>query len=219
VAGFGGRDAVIAAVNQAIEDEEFAWAARLVNHVFRLDPWDAEARALKATALREMGRRALGSIARSFFLGQARALEGKVEIPTVVVPDPAEISQGDVGALVDNFRIFIDPDRSAGVDTMLSMEFTDADEARFALIVRRGVCEFVADPAAHSRQPDLSCSLERLTWARLFVGDATPRELLASGEIESNGNLEGVARFLEVFDPFDRSDNDSIPQMPDAPGP
>ena len=209
VEGFGGRDAVIAAVKRAIEDEEFAWAARLVNHLFRLDPWDAEVRALKATALREMGRRALGSIARSFFLGQARALEGKAKIPTVVVPDPHEISQSDIAALVDNFRIFIDPDRSAGIDTMLSLEFTDAD-ATFALIVRRGVCEFVADPAAHPRQPDLSCSLTRLAWAKLFTGEATAQELATTGGIEAGDQTRAVVALLEVFDPFDTADNDSI---------
>lgn len=62
VAGFGGRDPVITAVKEALEQQEFAWAARLVNHLYRLDPLDEDVRALKAQALREMGQRSLGSI-------------------------------------------------------------------------------------------------------------------------------------------------------------
>jgi alkyl sulfatase BDS1-like metallo-beta-lactamase superfamily hydrolase len=210
VAGFGGRDAVIAAVDEALGDEEFAWAARLVNYLFRLDPWDTEVRERKATALREMGQRALGSIARSFFIGQARALEGTEKIPTVVVPDPDEISQGDIGSLVDNFRIFVDPERSATVDKMLSLQFTDADDATFALIVRRGVCEFVADPAAHPRPPDLACSLTRLAFAELFTGEATAHDLTDAGRLNAGEQTSDVVALLEVFEPLNAADNNAI---------
>ncbi|NCF66163.1 MAG: hypothetical protein GWP61_09315 [Chloroflexi bacterium] len=84
--GFGGREPVITAVKEALEQQEFAWAARLVNYLYRLNPLDEEVRDLKAQALREMGQWSLGSIPRSFFIGQARALEGKVKIPTVIIP-------------------------------------------------------------------------------------------------------------------------------------
>ena len=213
VAGFGGRDAVLTAVSQAIEDEEFAWAARLANHLYRLDPNDVEARALKAKSLREMGRRALGSIARSFFLSQARALEGRVEIPTVIVPGAAELSQGNIADVVNNFRVFIDPERSASVDTMLLLEFIDADDDPvLALIVRRGVCEFVPDVAESTREPDLSCSLTRLAWAKLFTGEVSARELVSSDAIDAGNDAPAVLEFLELFEPFDPLDNQSIPQ-------
>jgi alkyl sulfatase BDS1-like metallo-beta-lactamase superfamily hydrolase len=115
-----------------------------------------------------------------------------------------------VAGVVDDFRIFIDPDRSADVDTMLSLRFTDADDATCALIVRRGVCEFVADPAANPRQPDLVCSLTRLAWARLFTGEASARELVAVGDIEAGEHAEAVVKLLEAFDPFDAANNQTI---------
>jgi alkyl sulfatase BDS1-like metallo-beta-lactamase superfamily hydrolase len=207
VEGFGGRAAVIAAVTDAIENQEYAWAARLVNYLYRLDPTDTQARTLKAQALREMGRRALGSIPRSFLIGQARALEGEVDIPTVVIPAAEELARGDAAAIVDNFRVFIDPDRSGDIDTMLSLRFTDSDDATYALIVRRGVCEFVADPATSPRQPDLECSLTRLAWARLYTGEASARDLVAAGDIEAAENADAVVELLEAFDVFDAADN------------
>jgi alkyl sulfatase BDS1-like metallo-beta-lactamase superfamily hydrolase len=211
VAGFGGRETVITAVKEALEQQEFAWAARLVNYLYRLDPLDEEVRALKARALREMGQRSLGSILRSFFIGQARALEGKVNIPTVAIPKAKDISQGNIDMLVDNFRVFIDPTRCAEVDLMLSLHFSDVENRNLALIVRRGVCEFVSNPSANPRQPDLSASLTRLAWAKLFTGEATARELVDSGEIKAVDNTDAVAQFLEMFDPFDPADNSAIP--------
>lgn len=213
VAGFGGREAVIAAVKEALENQEFAWAARLVNYLFRINPLDELVRTLKAQALREMGRRALGSIPRAFLLGQARALEGKVRIPTVVIPKTEVLSQGNIETLVDYFRVFIDPKRSAEADQMLALTFSDTEDKSFALYVRRGVCEFVVDPASYFRQPDLSATLTRLAWAKLFTGEASARELVDSGEITAAANPEAVIQFLNMFDPFDPADNNSIPAV------
>jgi alkyl sulfatase BDS1-like metallo-beta-lactamase superfamily hydrolase len=44
----GGRDAVLAAAAEAMEKKEYAWAAQLVNYLYRLDPTDPEVRQRKA---------------------------------------------------------------------------------------------------------------------------------------------------------------------------
>lgn len=111
----------------------------------------------------------------------AQALEGKVNIPTVAIPKAKDISEGNIDMLVDNFRVFIDPARCAEVDLMLSLHFSDSENKYLALIVRRGVCEFVSDPSTNPRRPELSASLTRLAWARVFTGEATARKLANSG--------------------------------------
>jgi hypothetical protein len=60
-----------------------------VNYVYKLDPNDTQVRQIKADALGKMGQLAFGSIGRSFLLSEARALEGKEDIPKVVPPNPA----------------------------------------------------------------------------------------------------------------------------------
>ena len=159
----------------------------------------------------QMGQRSLDSIPRAFFIGQARALESKVNIPTVAIPKAKDISQGNIDMLVDNFRVFIDPARCAEVDLMLSLHFSDVENRNLALIVRCGVCEFVSDPSTNLRQPDLSASLTCLAWAKLFTGEATAREFMDSGEIKANENPNAIVEFLEMFDPFDLEDNSAIP--------
>jgi len=211
VAGFGGRDAVLAAAVAAIEEEEFAWAARLVNHLYILDPLDLQARELKAAALRALGRRATGSIPRAFYIGQALALEGEASIPTLTIPEATELAEGDISLLVDRFRVFIDPDRSQSVDAMLSITFTDTGSTH-GLIVRRGVCEYVEDVSTYQRRVDMSCSMTRLHWAELYTGDATPRALLEAGHIDAGGHRADVVQFLEMFEPLDRASNQFIPR-------
>ena len=55
VALIGGRDAVVAAAADALERNEFAWAAQVIQYAYLLDPQDTEVRQLKADALRAMG--------------------------------------------------------------------------------------------------------------------------------------------------------------------
>jgi alkyl sulfatase BDS1-like metallo-beta-lactamase superfamily hydrolase len=88
----GGRDKVVAAAKEALDKREYAWAAELVNYFYKIDPNDAEARQVKADALRKLGELAIGSIGRSFLISEARVLEGKGTIPKVVPPNPALIA-------------------------------------------------------------------------------------------------------------------------------
>lgn len=140
-------------------------------------------------------------------------MEGEVQIPTVVIPKAEVLSQGNIEILVDYFRVFIDPKRSLEADQMLALTFSDTEDKSFALYVRRGVCEFVVDPASYFRQPDLSATLTRLAWAKLFTGEASARELVDSGEITAAANPDAVIQFLNMFDPFDPADNNSIPAV------
>ena len=81
VALMGGRDKVVAAAKEALLDKkEYAWAAELVNYVYKLDPNDAEARQIKADALRKLGELVpLVQLAGRFCISEARALEKRRE--------------------------------------------------------------------------------------------------------------------------------------------
>jgi len=92
VALIGGRARVMAAANDALEKHEFAWAAQLVNYLYRIDPQDKEVRTVKAEALRQMAYVSTGGNDRAHLMSQALALEGKVTIPRLIPPPPEQIS-------------------------------------------------------------------------------------------------------------------------------
>jgi alkyl sulfatase BDS1-like metallo-beta-lactamase superfamily hydrolase len=122
VALMGGRDRVVAAAKEALDKKEYAWAAELVNYVYRLNPNDADARQIKADALRKLGQLSVGSIGRSFLISEARALEGKEAIPKLVPPQPALIA-ADPATYVNYHRVRIDPRKAETVDKVVTFDF------------------------------------------------------------------------------------------------
>ncbi len=195
----GGREKVLAAVKQAIEKKEYTWAATLVNHLYNLDPEDKEARQLKADALRQMAYLSTGANERSHMLSQALALEGKVTLPRVVPPAPESLSASPT-TYVDYFRVRIDPEKSDETDSFIQFDFADGTSA--GLHVRRAVAEFVAEPDKHVRKPDLTLAMSGESWAKLYLSQSTPEEMIEAGDIKVTGDAAEAARVINLFDRY-----------------
>ena len=195
----GGREAVLAAAAEAMEKSEYAWAAQLVNYLYRLDPEDAEVRQAKADALRQMAYVSTGANDRAHLMSQALALEGKVTLPRVIPPAP-EVIAASPATYVDHFRVRINPELSGDTEAVMRIDFTDGSNA--GLHIRRAVAEFVAEPEAHYRAPDIVLAMSGETWAKIFVSADTPEALIASGEIAVTGDAAEAARLIDLFDRY-----------------
>ena len=197
----GGRDRVLAAAEDAMEKKEYSWAAQLVNYLYRLDPTDAEARMLKANALRQMAYVSTGANNRAHLISQALALEGKVTLPRVI-PPASETIAAYPETFVDYFRVRIDPVKSGETDRVLRLDFPDGTSA--GLHVRRAVAEFIEDPDAYSRDADFVLNLTGEAWAKVYLSAAPIDELIEGGEITvAAGDAAQAARLLNVFDRYD----------------
>jgi len=202
VALMGGRDAVVAAARAALDNNEYAWAAQLVNYIYKIDPKDAEARTIRANALRKMGQLAMSGIGRAWFISEARALEGKERILKLVPPSP-DIIAADPAVYVDYHRVRIDPRKAENIDTVIAFTFTDRDNQTVGLHVRRGVAEFLPDPANNSREPDIEVSMDSATWAKLYLNLTTLRLAVARGNAQMvKGELAEAIEILNLFDKF-----------------
>ena len=194
----GGRDKVVAAANEALEKKEYAWSAQLVNYVYTLDSRDAKARSIKIQALRKLGQLSMGSIGRSFLISEARALEGKENIPRLVPPDPQIIAESPT-TFVNFHRVRIDPRRAETTDQVIAFDFGEKGKA--GLHIRRGVAEFLSDPAQHYRQPDVAVSMSGESWAKLYLNQSGLASLVEGGEAKlTMGDIETAAALLELFD-------------------
>jgi len=209
----GGRDKVVAAAGDALKRKEYAWAAQLVNYIYTLDPKDAEARAIKIKALRKLGQLSMGSIGRSFLISEARALEGKEKIPKLVPPPLGMIAQSPA-TYVDYHRVRIDPKRAEAVDQVIAFGFGDLGKA--GLHIRRGVAEFLPDPARHYRQPDVSILMGGESWAKLYLNQTDLESLVAAGDAKvTKGDLQSAVMLLDLFDAFAPAKNFTVPQAHD----
>jgi len=197
----GGKEKVVAAASEALENKEYAWAARLVNYVYRVDPGDAKARSVKSQALRKLGQLSMGSIGRSFLISEARALEGKEKIPRLVPPKPGIIAESPA-IFVNYHRVRIDPGQAENTDRVIVFDF--GEKGRAGLHIRRGVAEFLADPSMHYRQPDVAMTLSGESWAKLYLDQSNLAQLVDAGEVKlTKGDIKSAAALLELFDALD----------------
>jgi alkyl sulfatase BDS1-like metallo-beta-lactamase superfamily hydrolase len=195
----GGRDAVLAAAAEAMEKKEYAWAAQLVNYLYRLDPEDADVRQAKADALRQMAYVSTGANDRAHLMSQALSLEGKVTIPRVVPPAPEAIAAAPT-TFLDYFRVRIDPQKSGETDKVLRFDFADGSSA--GLHVRRAVAEYLASPEDHYREPDMTLAMTGETWAKVYLSQETPDNLIKGGDIKVTGDAAEAARVIDLFDRY-----------------
>jgi linear primary-alkylsulfatase len=205
----GGREKVLLSARDAMDKNEFAWAAQLVNYVYRLDPKDKEARKIKAEALRQIAYRTTGSNDRAHLLSQALSLEGKVALARIIPPSNAAISASPISS-VDYFRVRIDPKKSGDTNKFIKIDFSDGTSA--GLHIRRAVVEFVANPDEYILDPDITVNMSGETWAKLYLGQATPEELIKSGEIQTTDDADEFARLINLFDSFSSEKAVVIPQ-------
>jgi alkyl sulfatase BDS1-like metallo-beta-lactamase superfamily hydrolase len=140
-----------------------------------------------------------GGSDRAHLMSQALALEGKVHIARIVPPPPAVIIASPT-TFVNYFRVRIDPKKSDTTNKFIRFDFSDGSQA--GLHVRRAVVEFVAEPEKYQRKPDVVLAMSGETWARLYMSQATPEELVNSGEIKVTGDADEAARLINLFDRY-----------------
>ena len=188
---------------------EYAWAVELINYIYKLDPNDVEVRQVKAAALRKLGQLSDGSIGRAFLLSEARALEGKEQIPRNVPPPPAVIAASPA-TFVNYYRVRIDPKKAETTDRVLAFQFRDQ---KVGAHVRRGVAEYVPDFATYYRKPDLTVSLDGETFAKLYLNTIDLAGAVSSnGAKVTEGSPPEVAALLDLFDKFEPARNVTIPR-------
>lgn len=194
----GGEDALLAAVRKALEEERYEWAAELATQLLRIDAEHAEARRLKASALRVLGQRSVSSNGRNYYLTQARELEGSVYV------EAEQEFDEDVRALVRSIPIrnflaamptYLDPEKSADSELVVGFRFLDVDEG-YTIHVRRGVAEF---QPAFPENPDVSITTDTNVWRELVLGVRNPLTTFASGAVEVEGSTLELLRFLRMF--------------------
>ncbi|NET42858.1 alkyl sulfatase dimerization domain-containing protein [Okeania sp. SIO2B3] len=202
VALMGGRDAVVAAAQLALDDNEYAWAAQLIDYIYELDPKDAEARTIRANALRKMGQLSMGSIGRAWLLSEARALEGKERIQKLIPPDLDTIAE-DPTTYVNYHRVRIDPRKAEPIDKVITFTFSDLDNKTVGLHIRRGVAEFIREPANYNRPSDIEVSLTSETWAKLYLNRTTlPLAIILGNAEVLTGTDDDAVEILNLFDKF-----------------
>lgn len=197
VEAMGGHERVLALFGEAMQRREFAWAAQLIQYLYRLAPQDAAVRARKAEVLRALGRVTPAHTTRSWYLSHARALVGEVRIPRLQFPSLRMMGAMPPSESMDQYRVRIDPRKAGGRAMRTALRFTDRD-ARHGWRVRRGVATFESAPPA---DVDLELEVGFEAWLRFFSCRAGLDPFLAGARAVS-GTIDEARRFFGLFDHY-----------------
>jgi alkyl sulfatase BDS1-like metallo-beta-lactamase superfamily hydrolase len=199
VAGFGGRDKVLLTAKQALENKEYNWSAKLSTYLITVNPEDKEAKQLKADALRRLGQLSIASNNRSWYITQARVLEGKIDLTK---PPGAFLTKKQVIAAPQYFikalTVKLDPEKSQETVKTLGVNFSDSGK-KVSLQVRKGVA--IYKDAYPKEGVDIEINLTSETWAKIIFKELGFPKALETNEVKvTKGDVGGFVGFMGMFD-------------------
>ncbi|MFN0118888.1 MAG: alkyl/aryl-sulfatase [Blastocatellia bacterium] len=198
----GGRDKVLAAARAAVNKGEHQWAAELLTYVIRVNADDAEARKVKADALRQLAYKTPNINWRNWYITSARELDGTLNKQAVALASgslasPEIIRQLPPRTFFDSLTVRLDAAKSADARLTAAFRFTDTGQT-FAVEIRRGIAEVHETAPAKA---DVTIMLTLADLRRVMSRQTTLAQMLTKGEIKAEGDLATLARFNGYFDP------------------
>lgn len=197
----GGEEEVLKAAQNAYQEKEYEWVGQLTNYLINLDG-NAQAKQLKADALRAMAHVTPGATTRNFMLTEALSLEDEIDImkSPLNMLSVEYVLQREPGTFVQALGKTLNPDELDITERMtFAVNFTDLNEVH-GLEIRNSIAEyFVTKPMGNS-EVDLELSLSREQWAGLVIGEINPAFAIASGDIAiTKGGLSDLVSFFSKF--------------------
>ena len=202
VAMMGGAEQVRAAARIALGDRDWRWAAELATLLVRLDVEDADARGIKAMALRELGYLTVNTNWRNWYLSAARELERAYE--ALPFAGSASLASSDVlraqplRNVFQRLSVCIDPARCADLHVTLVFRMTDRKES-YALELRRGILQ-VHEQAPAAAQLQLALDTKTLYDLLRDIATRVPAGLESGTVALEHGTREQLSAFFNSFD-------------------
>ena len=185
VAAMGGEAAVIATGLKAFADGDYRWVAELMNHAVFANPGSAEARALQADALEQLGYQTESSTWRGAYLMGAQELRAGFKPVPISTSNPDTVQGMSNELLFDFIALRLDHTKTDGMKAAIQMEFTDVKET-WALELSNAVLNSTKGRVL--KNPDLKLTLTRPAFlAMLMQGKKLP-ELVQAGMAKVEGN-------------------------------
>ena len=197
----GGADAVLARARMDFEKGEYRWVAQAVNNVVFADPDNAEARALQADALEQLGYQSENGTWRNFYLSAARELrDGVVEMAAPSTASPDLVRAMTTSMMLDYLAVRLNGPKAAGLACAFDLSISDSGE-RFLLEVGNGVLNHTRD--ATVEEPTAAITLTRRALVGVVMGLASVEDLVAGGGVSIEGDAAAFADFLGMLDTFE----------------
>lgn len=190
----GGTERLLREAGAALERREYQWAAELATIALRAGTGTDDARQIKAQALRAMGQVTTASNTRSWYLTQARELEGQADtwkLPISFV-STSTVRQMPVQTYVNAMRFKLDPALSAEGPRRVNLHIS---EHAFTLLLRHGVAQVLPGTQAAA---DATIELSLDQWAALVAQQQNSQALIDCG-VRIDGDMPLARAVLDAW--------------------
>jgi alkyl sulfatase BDS1-like metallo-beta-lactamase superfamily hydrolase len=202
VAAMGGEATVVALGRKAFADGDYRWVVELVNKAVFANPNNAEARALQADALEQLGYQAESATWRNAYLMGALELRSGPKEMGASSSGPDTVRGMTNELLFDFIALRLNHEKTDGMKAAISMVFSDSNEV-WALELSNSVLNSTRGRVL--KNPDVTITLTRPAFlAMLLQGKKLP-ELVQAGMVKVEGNPQSfgaVVANIMNFDPI-----------------
>ncbi|MGJ4995952.1 alkyl/aryl-sulfatase [Bradyrhizobium sp. HKCCYLS3077] len=198
----GGAEALLARARADFERGEFRFVAQVVGHLVFAEPDNAEARALLADTLEQLGYAAESATWRNAYLFGAQELRhGMPEIPARPGMPRETLAALRTEQIWDVLGVRLNGPKAEGKHIVLNWSFTDTGE-RFVLTLQN--CALTYAAGAQASTADAGFTLARSTLDAVIAKATTFPEAVAAGKISVVGNPMRLAELMSLMDEFPR---------------
>jgi linear primary-alkylsulfatase len=202
VAAMGGEAAVVALGRKAFADGDYRWVVELVDKAVFANPNNAEARALQADALEQLGYQTESATWRNAYLMGALELRSGPKEMGASSSGPDTVRGMTNELLFDFIALRLNHEKTDGMKAAISMVFSDSNEV-WALELSNSVLNSTRGRVL--KDPDVTITLTRPAFlAMLLQGKKLP-ELVQAGMVKVEGNPQSfgaVVANIMNFDPI-----------------
>jgi alkyl sulfatase BDS1-like metallo-beta-lactamase superfamily hydrolase len=197
----GGAAAVIARARDDFAKGEYRWVASVMKEVVFADPENAEAPALEADALEQLGYQAESAPWRNEYLVGAQELrEGlpKLSAPNTLTADALKAVSSDL--FFDFLGVRLNAARAEGRHIVLNWSFSDLGETHVLNLENSALTHRMAPASATA---DASLTMTRATLDAIVLKQLSFPDAVKSGQVAIAGDAAKPAELLGLLDTFD----------------
>ncbi|MDN3609697.1 alkyl/aryl-sulfatase [Vibrio ostreicida] len=204
----GGESAVITKAQEDFSKGKYRWVAEVLKHVVFANPQSKRGKRLLADTYEQLGYQAESGPWRSVYLQGAYELRnGTPSSGGTNTASPDIIKNMPPEMLFDYLAVRLLPEKSAGKDYTLNIDFTDLDQ-QYTLYIENSVLNHTTklDP-----KPNVSLTLTKEALDNVQLGLVTLEHAISNGDIKISGNKQVFKDFVAMLDTFDFWFNISTP--------
>jgi alkyl sulfatase BDS1-like metallo-beta-lactamase superfamily hydrolase len=198
VALAGGSNAVLMQARQAFDENDYRWAAELLNHLVFAEPGNAEAKTRLAATYDQLGYQAESGPWRDVYLTAARELRhGTPEkgIDIAVMDDV--MRETPIPQFFNSMAVRLNGPDAEDVELSVNVVFTDLKES-YLLDIENAVLHH--RPLEQKVEADATLRLTHELFVQILIGKAGLKDTLLSDELEVEGSTLDLLRFFALLD-------------------